>query len=92
MVSVQGETVPFIRNVFTLDTCAPIVGSDVLCFQTEKELLQVAFLVGSAGEVVLSGLREGQLLIFFFPPSVPTFLPPSILVFLSFSPSIPLSL
>lgn len=29
MVQVQGASKPFIRNVFTLDTCAPIVGSQV---------------------------------------------------------------
>ncbi|XP_055902016.1 DNA polymerase delta catalytic subunit [Eupeodes corollae] len=35
----QGEQEPFIRNVFTLNTCAPIVGSQVLCFNKETELL-----------------------------------------------------
>ncbi|OQV18431.1 DNA polymerase delta catalytic subunit [Hypsibius exemplaris] len=39
MVQTLGETQPFIRNVFTLDTCDPIVGSEVLCFTTEEELL-----------------------------------------------------
>ncbi|KAL3312040.1 DNA polymerase delta catalytic subunit [Cichlidogyrus casuarinus] len=29
MVSLYGETRPFIRNVFTLNTCAPIIGSQV---------------------------------------------------------------
>ena len=40
---VQGEKQPFIRNVFTLDDCAPIVGSDVICFdkKNEPEMLQV---------------------------------------------------
>nr|CAH8853722.1 unnamed protein product [Trichobilharzia regenti] len=39
MVTNYGETTPFIRNVFTLNTCAPIVGSQVICHQTEQELL-----------------------------------------------------
>ncbi|CAH8570693.1 DNA polymerase delta catalytic subunit, variant 2 [Schistosoma haematobium] len=39
MVTNYGETTPFIRNVFTLNTCAPIVGSQVICHQTEEELL-----------------------------------------------------
>jgi DNA polymerase delta subunit 1 len=34
-----GETKPFIRNVFTLNTCAHIVGSQVLEFKDEKTLL-----------------------------------------------------
>lgn len=40
MVIRQGETEPFIKNVFTLKNCAPIVGCQVLCFNTEKELLR----------------------------------------------------
>ncbi|XP_026495272.2 DNA polymerase delta catalytic subunit [Vanessa tameamea] len=39
MVIKQGETEPYLRNVFTLNTCAPIVGSRVLSFQTESEML-----------------------------------------------------
>jgi DNA polymerase delta subunit 1 len=35
-----GESKPFIRNVFTLNTCAHIVGSQVLEFQKEADLLQ----------------------------------------------------
>lgn len=35
-----GETIPFVRNVFTLRDCAPIVGTDVRSFQTEVDLLQ----------------------------------------------------
>lgn len=42
MVTNYGETTPFIRNVFTLNTCAPIVGSQVICHQTEQELLAVS--------------------------------------------------
>lgn len=38
--SLAGESKPFIRNVFTLNTCAHIVGSQVLEFQKETALLQ----------------------------------------------------
>lgn len=40
MVIKQGEKEPFIRNVFTLNTCAPIVGSDVISFEKESEMLE----------------------------------------------------
>nr|CAD7459495.1 unnamed protein product [Timema tahoe] len=40
MVVRQGDHEPFIRNVFTLDTCAPIVGSQVLSFTVEREMLE----------------------------------------------------
>ncbi|KAL7412360.1 delta DNA polymerase [Mrakia frigida] len=40
MVTRQGESKPFIRNVFTLNTCAHIVGSQVLEFKAEEKLLQ----------------------------------------------------
>ena len=41
MVIRQGDKDPFIRNVFTLNTCAPIVGADVQCYQKEGQLLKV---------------------------------------------------
>lgn len=37
MVVRQGEKEPFIKNVFTLDTCAPVVGSHVISFPKTKE-------------------------------------------------------
>merc|ERR1719244_199163 len=40
MVVRQGEKEPFIRNVFTLDTCAQIVGSHVISCAKENELLE----------------------------------------------------
>uniref|UniRef100_A0A673GMF8 DNA polymerase n=1 Tax=Sinocyclocheilus rhinocerous TaxID=307959 RepID=A0A673GMF8_9TELE len=40
MVQRQGEKEPFIRTVFTLQSCASIVGSQILCFTQEKLLLQ----------------------------------------------------
>ena len=42
MVKKQGEAEPFIRNVFTLDTCAPVIGSQVLSYSKEKDLLAVS--------------------------------------------------
>lgn len=35
----QGEDQPFIRNVMTLKSCSPIVGTDVMSFDTEREVL-----------------------------------------------------
>ncbi|KAI0077717.1 hypothetical protein K474DRAFT_1661299 [Panus rudis PR-1116 ss-1] len=40
MVTRQGESKPFIRNVFTLNTCAHIVGSQILSFDNEAKMLQ----------------------------------------------------
>ena len=40
MVTRQGESKPFVRNVFTLNTCANIVGSQVLSYHNEEEMLQ----------------------------------------------------
>jgi DNA polymerase delta subunit 1 len=36
---IKGESKPFVRNVFTLNTCAHIVGSQVLQFTDERKLL-----------------------------------------------------
>lgn len=38
-VSVHGQEKPIINNIFVLNTCTPILGVDVRCFRTEKELL-----------------------------------------------------
>lgn len=40
MVIKHGETEPFVRKIFTLDTCATIVGAEVLSFSTEVEMLE----------------------------------------------------
>merc|ERR550539_2218388 len=40
MVIKQGDAEPEIRNVFTLNTCGKIVGSDVICFEKEEKLLE----------------------------------------------------
>ena len=42
MVTNQGETSPVVRNVMTLDTCAAIIGSEVMSFATEEELLKAS--------------------------------------------------
>ncbi|KAF8845184.1 hypothetical protein BDN67DRAFT_962126 [Paxillus ammoniavirescens] len=39
MVTRQGEIQPFIRNVFTLNSCSHIVGSQVLSFDDEAKML-----------------------------------------------------
>ncbi|TIC02451.1 ARM repeat-containing protein [Wallemia mellicola] len=39
MVTRQGESKPFIRNVFTLKSCAHIAGSQVLSFEDESKML-----------------------------------------------------
>ncbi|PWA70694.1 DNA polymerase delta catalytic subunit [Artemisia annua] len=39
LVTLQGEENPFVRNVMTLNTCSPIVGVDVMSFDTEREVL-----------------------------------------------------
>ncbi|XP_047334461.1 DNA polymerase delta catalytic subunit [Impatiens glandulifera] len=40
LVTLQGADQPFVRNVMTLKSCSPIVGVDVMSFDTEKEILR----------------------------------------------------
>ena len=40
MIIKQGDPEPEVRNVFTLNTCGKIVGSDVICFEKEAKLLE----------------------------------------------------
>lgn len=40
VVSIAGAAKPFVRNVFTVDTCSPITGSQIFEHKTEKEMLQ----------------------------------------------------
>jgi DNA polymerase delta subunit 1 len=42
MVIVQGEKDPFVRNVFCLKSCAQVAGHEILSFENEAQLLQVA--------------------------------------------------
>lgn len=39
LVTLQGEDQPSVRNVMTLKSCSPIVGVDVMPFDTEREVL-----------------------------------------------------
>ena len=39
IVKIHGEKEPFVRNVFTLKSCAQIVGTKVYSFEKEKDLL-----------------------------------------------------
>ncbi len=54
MVIRQGEKDPFIRNIFTLNTCSQIVGSQVLSYMKEDEMLTqwVTFLL----KIILKGI------------------------------------
>ena len=40
MVTEHGSDAPLVRNVMTLGSCAPIVGSEVMSFASEEELLK----------------------------------------------------
>ncbi|QLG72429.1 hypothetical protein HG535_0D01370 [Zygotorulaspora mrakii] len=40
VMSIAGARKPFIRNVFTVDSCAPITGSQVFSHKTEVEMLK----------------------------------------------------
>ncbi|KIJ20820.1 hypothetical protein PAXINDRAFT_174244 [Paxillus involutus ATCC 200175] len=55
MVTRQGETQPFIRNVFTLNSCSHIVGSQVLSFDDEAKMLHAwrDFIEGVDPDVVV---------------------------------------
>ncbi|KAF5751783.1 DNA binding nucleotide bindin isoform 1 [Tripterygium wilfordii] len=39
LVTLQGKDEAFVRNVMTLKSCSPIVGVDVMSFDTEREVL-----------------------------------------------------
>lgn len=40
IVNVQGDDQPFLKNVFSLGSCASIVGTQVYCFEDEMEMLE----------------------------------------------------
>ncbi|KAM1443501.1 hypothetical protein ACFX2I_039776 [Malus domestica] len=63
LVTMQGENQPFIRNVMTLKSCAPIVGVDVMPFDTEREVL-LAWRYGTreSKEVTVEGRVQFDLL------------------------------
>ncbi|KAL4590040.1 hypothetical protein LXL04_002958 [Taraxacum kok-saghyz] len=53
LVNLQGEEQPFVKNVMTLKSCSPIVGVDVMSFDTEREVLL-------AWRVIQYGTRESK--------------------------------
>lgn len=65
MVIRQGEPEPFLRNIFTLDTCAPIVGSQVLSFEKESTMLEVCIplSIHQLSETEIS-IRESYFILF----------------------------
>ncbi|MBN3311988.1 DPOD1 polymerase, partial [Atractosteus spatula] len=67
MVLRQGEKDPFIRNVFTLKSCASIVGSQVLCFEQEGQLLKVREKYTLVSTEVSSGCSSVWLQVSLFP-------------------------
>ena len=67
MVTVQGQTRPIVRNVMTLNTCAPIVGAEVMSCQDEPSLLRVRVpllgrLKAGCRAVCLQDLTQGEIL------------------------------
>jgi DNA polymerase delta subunit 1 len=64
MVKRQGEKEPYIRNVFTLKTCAPIVGAQVLSFDSESEMLKVSIFLILKILILLSFLLRNGLNLF----------------------------
>lgn len=44
MVTVQGESTPIVKNVMTLNSCAAIVGAEVMSFNSEADMLKVPLL------------------------------------------------
>lgn len=55
VVSRVGDSVPFIRNVFTVKSCAPIVGSEIYSSEDEKDMLMQwkDFIVKSDPDVII---------------------------------------
>ncbi|ODV98031.1 hypothetical protein PACTADRAFT_36662 [Pachysolen tannophilus NRRL Y-2460] len=39
VVNTTGDSTPFVRNVFTVNTCSPIIGSQIYSYMTEEEML-----------------------------------------------------
>lgn len=50
-----GEQRPFIRNVFTVNTCSPIIGSEIFSHMDEKDMLMAwrDFVVQSDADVII---------------------------------------
>jgi DNA polymerase delta subunit 1 len=54
LITVQGEKKPRVKNVFTLQSCANIVGADVFSFEDEAELLKAwqQFVIESDPDII----------------------------------------
>ena len=39
-VSVTGEKEPLVKTIFNLNSCSPVVGAQVLCFDDEAKLIE----------------------------------------------------
>lgn len=50
-----GELRPFVRNVFTVDSCAPIIGSEILSYAQERDMLMAwrDFMVRADPDVII---------------------------------------
>lgn len=55
MVTVQGESKPAIKNIFCLRQTSSIVGSDVICFDDEKQMLEAwaRFVVAADPDIII---------------------------------------
>ncbi|EFC42814.1 predicted protein [Naegleria gruberi] len=53
-VTVQGKSEPLIKNILCLGDCAPIVGVEIHCFKTEKEMLETwrNFVIGIDPDII----------------------------------------
>ena len=69
MVIRQGDKDPFIRNIFTLNTCSQIVGSQVISYMKEDEMLTAwANFVREVDPDIITGLviKVGNKIFFLF--------------------------
>jgi len=39
-VTVHGQAAPAVKNIMTLNTCAPIIGAEVMSFEREGDMLR----------------------------------------------------
>ena len=60
MVICQGDKDPFVRNIFTLHSCAPIVGSHVMPYDREDEMLSVSSTVSPVSLLLLLLRKTGE--------------------------------
>ncbi|KAF9594368.1 hypothetical protein IFM89_030497 [Coptis chinensis] len=56
LVTLQGESQPFVRNIMTLKSYSPIVGADVMPFENEREKFYL--LGGETGTTLLPPVQD----------------------------------